>query len=127
MRRMIDPKELGGGGSTANKLYQHTINCWASAYDSVYLTIYNTSIEKIDSEAKIKTAIKRMGKVIATGYVKNGSVYNVYLASYSSSNDKVVFHGYYINTSSGSTQLSKNSVILADNFSSIEDYVSEAS
>ena len=126
MRRMLDPKTIGGG-ETANKLYQHTINCWASSYDSVYLTIYNTSIEKIDSEAKIKTAIKSIGKVIATGYIQNGSVFNAYLVSYSSSDDKVVVNGYRIDTSSGSTKLLKTKVELGNNFSSIEDYVSAAS
>ena len=92
---MLDPKELGGGGGggTANKLYKHTISCSSSTYGNVYLTIYNTSIEKIDSDAKIKTAIKSMGQVIATGYIRSGSIYNVYLARLAS-NDQVVASGY---------------------------------
>ena len=51
MRRMLDPKEAGG--STA-KLYKHTINCYSSTYGSVYLTIYNKSIEQINSASKFK-------------------------------------------------------------------------
>ena len=124
MRRMLDPKELGGG--TANKLYKHTINCWSSTYGSIYLTIYNTSIEQINSSAKIKTVIKSLGKVIATGYIiKNESVYNVYLTKYLSNDDNAVAVGYRIDTTSGSTKVPTTSMALDYHFTTIEDDVKE--
>ena len=123
MRRMLDPKEAGG---TANKLYKHTINCWSSTYGSIYLTIYNTSIEQINSSAKIKTVIKSLGKVIATGYIiKNESVYNVYLTKYLSNDDNAVAVGYRIDTTSGSTKVPTTSMALDYHFTTIEDDVKE--
>ena len=126
MRRMLDPKEAGGG--TSNKLYKHTINCWSSTYGSVYLTIYNTSIEQINSEAKIKTAIKSLGKVIATGYIiKNEFVYNVYLTKYLPGDNNAVAVGYRIDTTSGSTKVPTTSMALDYHFTTIEDDVKEVS
>ena len=122
MRRMLDPKEVGG--NTA-KLYKHTINCWSSTYGSIYLTIYNTSIEKINSEAKIKTAIKSLGNVIATGYIiKNEFIYNVYFTKYLSNDDDVVAIGYRIDSTSGSTKVLTTSIALDYHFT-IEDDVKE--
>ena len=72
MRRMLDPKEAGG--NTA-KLYKHTIEFWSSSYGTVYLTIYNTSIEQITSESKLKPAMINFGSALASGYIKNGNVY----------------------------------------------------
>lgn len=75
MRRMLDPKELGG-----EKLYKHTINAFSSTYGSVFITLYNYSNAAIDSDAKLKTAINAIGDVSATGYFRNGQrIYNVYL------------------------------------------------
>ena len=117
MRRMLDPKEAGG--NTA-KLYKHTVNIWSSTYGSVYLTIYNTSSEKINSEAKLITAITSIGKVVATGYLTsdvNSIVYTVSLTN----DGKVFAQGYqYSNTGNVKTR----SVILDYHFS-FDDNVKE--
>ena len=96
MRRMLDPKEVGGGGD--NKLYKHTINCYSSTYGNVYLTIYNKSIEQINSESKFKDAISSIGSAIATGYIKYGNdVYNVCYLRFFNGENKVMVSGYRIN------------------------------
>ena len=120
MRRMLDPKEAGGGG---NKLYKHTINCYSSTYGSIYLTIYNKSIEQINSASKFKNAILSIGSVIATGYIKYGNnVYNVYYSRFSESDNKVIAFGYRINNEGKMVEYSN---FIDNKFSTFEDDVSE--
>ena len=121
MRRMLDPKEVGGGA--ANKLYKHTINFWSSTYGTVYITIYNTSNEPIDSESKFKTAIANFGDAIASGYISDGNVYfTVYYTYRSPSDNKVRAIGYRINSEG---KMQNWSTYLDYHFSSIEDDVKE--
>ena len=121
MRRMLDPTKIGGGGD--NKLYKHTINCYSSTYGTVYLTIYNKSIEQINSESKFKNAILSIGSVIATGYIKYGNnVFNVYYSRFSESDNKVIVFGYRINNEGN---LVSYSTFIDRNFSTFEDNVSE--
>ena len=120
MRRMLDPKEAGG--NTA-KLYKHTITFWSSSYGTVYLTIYNTSIEQITSESKLKPAMINFGDALASGYIKNGNVY--FTVSYAYWNDrdkKVRATGYRVNSEGQMTTFSTD---LDYHFSSIEDNVKE--
>lgn len=120
MRRMLDPKEVGG---TANKLYKHTIEFWSSSNGIIYLTIYNTSNEQIDSESKLKAAMKKFGSVVASGYIKNGNVYYTVCYAYRNTNDqKVRAMGYRYNTEGN---FSTTSVDLDYHFSSMEDDVKQ--
>ena len=122
MRRMLDPKTIGGGGNTA-KLYKHTIHFWSSTYGTVYLTIYNTSNEQIDSESKLKPAMINFGDALASGYIKNGNVYfNVYLAYWNDVDKKVKATGYRIDSEGKKTTWS---TYLDYHFSAIEDDVKE--
>ena len=119
MRRMLDPKEAGG----SNKLYKHTINCYSSTYGSVYLTIYNKSIEQINSASKFKNAILSIGSVIATGYIKYANnVYNVYYLRFSNSDNKVIAFGYRIDNEGKMIQYSN---FIDNNFSTFDDHVDE--
>ena len=121
MRRMLDPKEVGGGGG--NKIYKHTINCYSSTYGSVYLTIYNKSIEQINSASKFKDAILSIGSVIATGYIKyENDVYNVYYLRFSNSDNKVIVFWYRINNEGKMIQYSN---FIDNNFSTFDDDVKE--
>ena len=75
MRRMIDPKEVGGGNTA--KLYKHTIEAISDTYGKIYITFYNYSNAAIDSGEKLKNAIASIGNLPATGYLKrNNLVYN---------------------------------------------------
>ena len=119
MRRMLDPKEAGGG----NKLYKHTINCYSSTYGSVYLTIYNKSIENINSASKFKDAMLSIGSVTATGYIKYGNnIYNVYYSRFSESDNKVIAFGYRINNEGKMVEYSN---FIDNKFSTFDDHVSE--
>lgn len=114
-------KELGGGA--ANKLYKHTINFWSSTYGTVYLTIYNTSNEQINSESKLKPAMEKFGDALASGYISDGTVYfNVFYAYRSASDHKVRAIGYRINSEG---KMATWSTDLDYHFSSIEDDVKE--
>lgn len=117
----FDP--TGSGGGTANKLYKHTIHFWSSSYGSIYLTIYNTSIEQIDSESKLKAAITNFGSAIASGYIKNGNTYfTVYYVYRNTADNKVKAVGYQYNTQG---DLSSTSTILDYHFSTMEDDVKQ--
>ena len=119
MRRMLDPKEAGG--NTA-KLYKHTIKFWSSTYGSVYLTIYNTSNEQINSESKLKAAMETFGDSIASGYISNGNVYfNVFHAKRNASDNKIRAIGYGIKSDGNMTTWA----IDLDYHFSIEDEVKE--
>ena len=119
MRRMLDPKEVGG----AKKLYKHTIECWSSTYGDVYLTIYNTSTEQITSESKLKPAMINFGDALASGYISNGSVYfTVFHAYWNDRDKKVKALGYRVNSEGKMTSWSTD---LDYHFSSIEDDVKE--
>ena len=121
MRRMLDPKEAGGGA--ANKLYKHTINFWSSSYGTVYITIYNTSNEPINSESKFKPAMKNFGDAIASGYVSDGNVYyTVFYAYRSPTDNKVRAIAYRINSEG---KITKWSTDLDYHVSTIEDDVKE--
>ena len=114
-------KELGGGA--ANKLYKHTINFWSSTYGTVYLTIYNTSNEQINSESKFKPAMEKFGYAMASGYISDGTVpFNVFYAYRSASDHKVRAIGYRINSEG---KMATWSTDLDYHFSSIEDDVKE--
>ena len=118
MRRMLDPKEAG-----SVKLYKHTINCYSSTYGSVYLTIYNKSIEQINSASKFKNAILNIDSVIATGYIKYGNnIYNVYYLRFSKSDNKVIAFGYRIDNEGKMIQYSN---FIDNNFSTFDDDVAE--
>ena len=118
-------KELGGGGGTAKTLYKHTINIWSSTYGNIYLTIYNTSNEQINSEAKFKTTMKRIGKIIATGYSNYGQASNVYFVKYLANEDKIYAYGFYVDKTSGNIE--QTSTVLDYHFSSFVDDVSAVS
>ena len=120
MRRMLDPKEAGGSSA---KLYKHTINFWSSTYGTVYLTIFNTSIEPITSESKLKPAMEKFGDAIASGFISDGQVYfTVYRAYRNTSNKKVRATGYRVNSEGKRITWSTD---LDYHFSSIEDDVKE--
>ena len=120
MRRMLDPKEAGG--NTA-KLYKHMIRFWSSTYGTIYLTIYNTSIEQITSESKLKPAMANFGDALASGYIKNGNVYFTVSYAYLEDRDKKVKAlGYRVNSEG---QMTNFSVDLDYHFSTIEDNVKE--
>ena len=119
MRRMLDPKEAGG----SVKLYKHTINCYSSTYGRVYLTIYNKSIEQINSAPKFKDAILNIGRVIATGYIKyENNVYNVYCLRFSNGDNKVIAFGYRIDNEG---KMREYSNFIDNNFSIFDDNVDE--
>lgn len=121
MRRMLDPKEVGGGG----KLYKHTISAFSSTYGSIQTTLYNYSNVAIDSGKKIADTIKSIGKVVATGYLKNNdSVYNVYSVIYLPADNTAFANGYRIDTTSGNV---KTSSMALDYHFSFEDNVSAVS
>ena len=121
MRRMLDPKAIGGGNTA--KLYKHTINFWSSTYGSVYLTIYNTSNEPIDSESKFKPAMANFGDAMASGYISDGNVYfNAFYAYRSASDNKIRVIGYRIDSEGKKTTWS---TYLDYHFSTIEDDVKE--
>lgn len=125
MRRMLDPKELGGGESTA-KLYKHHVSLSSSGFGKVEITIYNYNDIVIDSETKLKDAMKSIGRVIATGYYfQSASVFNVYSAFFNYSDEKAYAAGYYNDTSSGKT--STSSITLDYHFNSFKDDVKEVS
>ena len=122
MRRMLDPKTIGGGGSTA-KLYQHTINLYSNNYGSSYMTLYNYSNAAIDSAEKLNPVIENIHKIAATGYLTyNKILFNAYVVSYSSYNKKASVSGYRINTDSGNLETVNLEI---DKFSSFKDNVNE--
>lgn len=111
-------KELGGA-----KLYKHTIFAFSSTYGMVYFTLYNYSNVAIDSEEKIINALKSIGEVVATGYIKNGFVFNVYLAQIVPADGKAYVSGYHNDPNSG--DISTTSLKLDYHFSSFRDDVKE--
>lgn len=118
MRRMLDPKEAGG--NTA-KLYKHHVSVSSSSYGKVEITIYNYNDVVIDSETKLENAMESIGRVVATGFLKNGSsVYNVYSVFFNYSDKKAYAIGYM---SSGNT--STTSIALDYHFNSFSDNVKE--
>ena len=120
MRRMLDPKEVGGNSA---KLYKHTITFWSSTYGTVYLTIYNTSNEQITSESKLKPAMTNFGDAMASGYISDGQTYfNVYSAYWNARDKKVKAIGYQVNSEGKMISFSTD---LDYHFSSIEDDVKE--
>lgn len=120
MRRMLDPKEVGGGGG--EKLYKHTINAFSSTYGSVYITLYNYNAAAIDSDDKLKTAITAIGDVSSTGYFRSGQrVYNAYLVYLNNSNE-VEAVGYRVTTDNTATTASR---ILDYSFSSYKDNIKQ--
>ena len=122
MRRMLDPKEAGG--STA-KLYKHTISAFSSTYGSIQMTLYNYSDVAIDSAKKITDTIKSIGKVVATGYLKNNdTVYNVYSVIYLPASNAAYVNGYRIDTTGGNV---KTSSMELDYHFSFDDEVSAVS
>ena len=118
MRRMLDPKEVGGGGG-GEKLYKHTINAFSSTYGNVCITLYNHSGAAINSDDKLKTAIIAIGDVSATGYFRNNQrIYNVYLVQVIS--NVLVAAGYCVLTDNTATTASR---LLDYSFSSYKDNI----
>ena len=112
-----------GSGGTANKLYKHTIHFSSSTYGVIYLTIYNTSIEQINSESKLKAAITNFGSVIASGYIKTGTNYfTVYYVYRNTADNKVKAVGYRYDTEGN---LSSTATVLDYHFSTMEDDVKQ--
>ena len=67
MRRMLDPKEVGGGGED-KKLYCHFIDIATKDGEQIYFSYTSTDETKLTKET-IASAIKGK-KLICTGYVK---------------------------------------------------------
>lgn len=115
-------KELGGGGggeSTA-KLYKHAVSASSNAYGNVRIIFYNYNDVVVNSEKKLKTAIQSIGRLIATGYIKNGSsVYNVHGVYFQPSDVKVYAIGYKADANSG--KVSTTELRLDDSFSFSDD------
>ena len=103
MRRMLDPKEIGGGGST-EKLYKHTIEAISDTYGKIYMTFYNYSNTAIDSPEKVKNAIASIGYLSATGYLKKDNLlYNVYFV-YANYVGRVIVIGWRSDTSTSNVE-----------------------
>lgn len=89
MRRMLDPKEAGGGNTA--KLYKHTITASSNGYGDVKITFYNYNNAAINSRTKLTTALQSIGEVAATGYITSGSyVYIVFSAFFDKSSNNTV-------------------------------------
>ena len=89
-------KELGGGGGgggSTEKLYKLTVSASYKSYGSFTITFYNYNNEAVNSETKLKTAIKSIGEIVATGYFKNGSDIHPVISVYFDSGKDLVY-GY---------------------------------
>ena len=105
MRRMLDPKEAGGG---AKKLYKHTIAVSSSSYGNVRITFYNYNDVAVNSKTKLETAMQSIGEMTATGYIKNGSsVYTAFSVFSDPGNKRVYVNWYQIDTNSGNLSLGR--------------------
>ena len=93
-------KELGGGGGgggSTEKLYKHTVSASSNKYGTVKITFYSYNNVAINSDTKLNTEIKRIGEIVATGYITNGStLYYVHSVYFDSSDNKVYADGYQI-------------------------------
>ena len=63
MRRMLDPKEAGGGGG---KTYIHSISIASSSYQ-IYINIYSNSNTQL-TFSTFKELMSHYGNVICTGF-----------------------------------------------------------
>ena len=120
MRRMLDPKEVGGSSA---KLYKHTIEAISDSYGKIYMTLYNYSNAAIDSGEKLKNAIASIGDLLATGYLKrNNLVYNVCFV-YPNYVGRVIVMGWRSDTSSSNVATEATTDI--DYTFTLKDYVKE--
>ena len=119
MRRMLDPKEIGGGG--AQKLYKHYIRFWNSALGQVSVQLYNYSANQLNSKSLLREEIEKNGPLLASGYfiVDNiGYPAKEMRTFYSDVN----IYGLTFDTSTNSI---KQGQLDVSRFATIEDNVSE--
>ena len=93
----------GGGGGSTEKLYKHTVSASSNSYGTVKITFYSYNNVAINSDTKLKTEIQRIGKIVATGHITNGSTL-IYVDSvyFDSEDNKVYAEGFSItNPNSG--------------------------
>lgn len=121
MRRMIDPKELGGGGSTTQKLYKHYIRFWDSAKGQVSVQLYNYSSAKLNSKSLLKTEIEKNGPLLTSGYFIADNI------GYPAREMAVFYSDVYVYglTFDTSTNNIKQGQLDASRFATIDDDVSE--
>ena len=113
MRRMLDPKE-GGGGS---KTYRHSV-CIASNSYYIYINIYSNSNTQL-TFSTFKELLSHYGSVICTGFYKTSTTYGISTSvRYDKSNKRNRL--YYFDTQD---KFEKNTIISSD--SSFRDSVSE--
>ena len=74
MRRMLDPKTLGGGGG-AGKIYLHSITL-ATSECSLFINIYSTSNTKLTYKA-FEQLVLHYGKINCNGFYKTSSMYGI--------------------------------------------------
>lgn len=102
MRRMLDPKEAGGGNTA--KLYKHTIEAISDSYGKIYMTFYNYSNAAIDSPEKVKNAIASIGYLSATGYLKKDNLVHNVCFVYANYVGRVIVMGWRSDTSTSNVE-----------------------
>ena len=114
MRRMLDPKEVGGGG---DKPYIHSISISSSSYH-IYINIYSNSNTQL-TFSTFKELMSHYGNVICTGFYKTSTSYGIpTYVRYDKSNK--LNRLYYFDTQD---KFERNIIIGSD--SSFSDIVSE--
>ena len=112
MRRMLDPKEAGGG-----KTYIHSISIASSSY-YIYINIYSNSSTQL-TFSTFKELMSHYGNVICTGFYQTSTTYGISTTvRYDKSNK--LNRLYYFDTHD---KFEKNTIISSD--SSFSDRVSE--
>ena len=112
MRRMLDPKEAGGG-----KTYIHSVSISSSSY-YIYINIYSNSSTQL-TFSTFKELMSHYGNVICTGFYKTSTTYGISTyVRYDKSNK--LNRLYYFDTEN---KYEKNTIISSD--SSFSDKVSE--
>ena len=113
MRRMLDPKEAGGGGKT----YIHSISIASNSY-YIYINIYSNSNTQL-TFSTFKELVSHYGHLICTGFYKTSTTYGIStIVKYDKSNK--LNRLYYFDTKD---KYEKNTIISSD--SSFIDIVSE--
>ena len=113
MRRMLDPKEAGGGG----KLYNHSISISSNSYH-IYINIYSNSNTQLTFNT-FKELMSQYGSVICTGFYKTSKTYGISTIVRYDKSDKLN-NLYYFDPQAG---YEKSIIITSD--SSFSDRVSE--
>ena len=113
MRRMLDPKAVGGGGKT----YIHSISIPSSSY-YIYFNIYSNSNTTL-TLSTFEKLVSHYGDVICTGIYKTSTTYGIStIVKYDKSNK--LNRLYYFDAND---KYEKNTIISSD--SSFSDRVSE--